>query len=34
MRVARPGSGIPHDPITRVPLIQFIVTMVDVSVMP
>ena len=34
MRTARPGTGRPHDPSTRPPTGQFIVTIVDVSVMP
>ncbi len=34
MRTASPGTGSPHDPIGRVPCSQFIVTMVEVSVMP
>ncbi len=32
--VARPGTGRPQDPMTRVPVVQFIVTIVEVSVMP
>ncbi len=34
MRTARPGTGNPQEPITRSPVGQFIVTMVEVSVMP
>src|SRR5215470_9280869 len=34
IRTARPGTGKPHDPGTRPPTGQFIVPMVDVSVMP
>ncbi len=34
MRTASPGTGMPHEPMTRVPVGQFIVTMVEVSVMP
>ena len=34
MRTASPGSGMPHEPMTRPPVGQFIVTMVEVSVMP
>ena len=34
MRTASPGTGMPHEPMTRPPVGQFIVTMVEVSVMP
>ena len=34
MRTASPGTGKPHEPNTRAPLGQFIVTIVEVSVMP
>ena len=34
MRTARPGTGSPHDPIGRSPRSQFMVTIVEVSVMP
>ena len=34
MRTASPGTGNPHEPSTRAPVGQFIVTIVEVSVMP
>ena len=34
MRTASPGTGNPQEPSTRPPVGQFIVTMVEVSVMP